>query len=379
MTGNIYFDNAATSISKPQCVVDAVVYAMQNFGNSGRSACAQALDASRMIYEARAKIADFFDVGNPRNVVFTSNATESLNIAINGILEKGDHVITTDLEHNSVLRPLYALEGEGVEISFLHSDRKGNINYDDIKSLIKDNTKAIITTHASNLTGNVIDIKRVGEIAHEKNILYIVDASQTAGSFPISMRDMNIDILAFTGHKSLLGPQGTGGLCVMDGIEIKPFKLGGSGVQSYSKKHPSEMPTRLEAGTLNSHGIAGLSSAISYITDIGISNINAKEQELVTRFINGICGIEGITIYGDFTRSHAPIVSINYGDMPSSELSDILMEEYGIATRPGAHCAPRMHEALGTVEQGVVRFSFGYSNTIEEVDAAIKALKEICG
>lgn len=379
MTGRIYFDNAATSISKPQCVVDAVVYAMQNYGNSGRSACSQSLNASRVIYEAREKIADFFDVGNPRNVVFTSNATESLNIAINGILEKGDHVITTDLEHNSVLRPLYALEQEGVEVSFLHSDRKGNINYDDIKSLIKENTKAIITTHASNLTGNVIDIKRVGEIAHAENILYIVDASQTAGSLPISMRDMNIDILAFTGHKSLLGPQGTGGLCVADGIKIKPLKRGGSGVQSYSKEHPSEMPTRLEAGTLNSHGIAGLSSAVSYITDIGIDNIHAKECELVKHFIDGISDIEGITIYGDFTGSHAPIVSINWKDMESTELSDVLMEEYGIATRPGAHCAPRMHEALGTVEQGVVRFSFGYSNTIDEVDAAIQALKEICG
>lgn len=375
---SIYFDNAATSINKPQCVIDSVVKAMITLGNSGRSAGTESLDASRVIYEARGKIANLFDVDNPRNVVFTSNATESLNIAINGILSRGDHVITTDLEHNSVLRPLYALQKDGVEVSFLRSSKNGNINYEDIGSLIRDNTKLIITTHASNVTGNVIDIARVGEIAHEHNLIYMVDASQTAGAFPVSMKKMNIDILAFTGHKSLLGPQGIGGLCVVEGIHIQPFKHGGSGVQSYLKDHPSEMPTRLEAGTLNSHGIAGLSSAITYINDIGIDNIQARERELADHFRAGIKDIDGITIYGDYSGEHAPIVSINYEDMGSTELSDILMEEYGIATRPGAHCAPRMHEALGTVEQGVVRFSFGYGNTIEEVDVAINALREIC-
>lgn len=376
---SIYFDNAATTIHKPQCVIDAVVKAMTTLGNSGRSAGTQALDASRVIYEAREKVAHLFDVDNPRNVVFTSNATDSLNIAIKGILGKGDHVITTDLEHNSVLRPLYALEKDGVEVSFLRSDRNGNINYEDIEPLIKANTKAIITTHASNVTGNVIDVKRVGEIAHKHNLIYLVDASQTAGAFPISMKEMNIDILAFTGHKSLLAPQGVGGLCVAEGIHISAYKHGGSGVQSYLKEHPSEMPTRLEAGTLNSHGIAGLSSAITYINEIGIENIQAKEAGLAERFRVGLKDIDGITIYGDHSSAHAPIVAINLEGMGSAELSDVLMEDYGIATRPGAHCAPRMHEALGTVEQGVVRFSFGYGNTIEEVDAAISALREIAG
>ncbi len=376
---SIYFDNAATTIHKPQCVIDAVVKAMTTLGNSGRSAGTQALDASRVIYEAREKVACLFDVDNPRNVVFTSNATDSLNIAIKGILGKGDHVITTDLEHNSVLRPLYALEKDGVEVSFLRSNRNGNINYEDIEPLIKANTKAIITTHASNVTGNVIDVKRVGEIAHKHNLIYLVDASQTAGAFPISMKEMNIDILAFTGHKSLLAPQGVGGLCVAEGIQINTYKHGGSGVQSYLKEHPSEMPTRLEAGTLNSHGIAGLSSAITYINEIGIENIQAKEAGLAERFRVGLKDIDGITIYGDHSGVHAPIVAINLEGMGSAELSDVLMEDYGIATRPGAHCAPRMHEALGTVEQGVVRFSFGYGNTIEEVDAAIGALREIAG
>lgn len=375
---SIYFDNAATTIHKPVCVIDAVVEAMTTLGNSGRSAGEESLNASRKIYEAREKIAKLFNTSNPRNVVFTSNATESLNIAINGILNSGDHVITTDLEHNSVLRPLYALESEGVELSFLRSDSKGNINYDDIESLIKSNTKAIITTHASNITGNVLDIKCVGKIAHEHNLIYIVDASQTAGAFPIDMEDMNIDVLIFTGHKSLMAPQGTGGLCVREGIDIRPLKTGGTGVQSYLKTQPVEMPTRLEAGTLNSHGICGLLAAISYINSIGIENIYNKEQELMNRFLDGIKNIEGITIYGDFCGEHAPIVSLNYKDIPSGELSDALSEEYEISTRPGAHCAPRMHEALGTVEQGVVRFSFGYHNTVEEVDLAVKALKELC-
>ena len=374
----IYLDNAATSIHKPKCVIDSVVNAMNSLGNSGRSAGEESLSASRVIYEAREKLATFFGLTNPRNVVFTSNATESLNIIINGLLSSSDHVITTDLEHNSVLRPLYALEENGLEISFIQVDKKGLINYDSISALIKSNTKAIITTHASNLTGNVLDIARIGKIAHEHNLLYIVDASQTAGVLPVNMQDMNIDVLAFTGHKSLLGPQGTGGLCVSEGIEIHQYKRGGSGVQSYSKKHPYEMPTRLEAGTLNSHGIAGLSAAITYINEIGIDKIYARETELMNRFIAGIRTIDGIKIYGDFKSIHAPIVALNWKDMDSTELSDILSEEYGIATRPGAHCAPRMHEALGTKEQGIVRFSFSFENTEEEIDKAINALKEIC-
>ncbi|MCQ2532555.1 MAG: aminotransferase class V-fold PLP-dependent enzyme [Saccharofermentans sp.] len=374
----IYLDNAATSLNKPQCVIDAVVDAMKKFGNSGRSACSQSLNASRVIYEAREKIASLFGLDKASNVVFTSGATESLNIAINGLLNKGDHVITTDLEHNSVLRPLYALTKIGVEVSYVHADSSGNVNYDDFSKLIKPNTKAIITTHASNLTGNVLDISRIGALAYEHNLIYIVDASQTAGAFPINMSEMNIDVLVFTGHKSLLGPQGTGGLCVKEGIDIKPFKRGGSGVQSYLEDHPSEMPTKLEAGTLNGHGIAGLLAAITYINEVGISTIQNKEKALVTRFLDGISSIDGIKVYGDFGKEHAPIVALNWRDMDSTSLADELMEDFGIATRPGAHCAPRMHKALGTVDQGVVRFSFGYGNTFEEVDKAVNALKEIC-
>lgn len=374
----IYFDYAATSIKKPKAVIDAVVYAMENYGNSGRSAGSQSLEAARTVYEARMKISELFNCDNPRNVVFTSNATEALNIAINGILDNKDHVITTDLEHNSVLRPLYAMEEKGLQISYLSADKKGNINYEDLDELVKDNTKAVICTHASNLTGNVLDIEKIGAWTKKKNILFIVDVSQTAGVWPIDMQKMNIDVLAFTGHKALLGPQGTGGLCVREGVDIKPFKRGGTGVRTYLKEQPMEMPVRLEAGTLNAHGIAGLSAAIDYISQIGLDEIRKKEQSLVERFVDGIKDIDGLSIYGDFSNDHAAIVSINYQDVESSRLADALMDEYEIATRAGAHCAPRMHEALGTVEQGVVRFSFGYDNTFEEIDAAIKALHELC-
>lgn len=397
----IYFDYAATSVGKPECVINAVIEAMQTMGNCGRSAGEQSLNASRMVYEAREKIADFFGCESPRNVVFTANATESLNIAIQGVLKPGDHVITTDLEHNSVLRPLYALEKKGLQISFLRADSKGCVNYDELGSMLQKNTKAVVCTHASNLTGNLLDIERIGKFAKTNNLLFVVDASQTAGVFPIDMRAMHIDILAFTGHKSLLGPQGTGGLCVARGVEIAPLKRGGSGVQTYLKEHPEEMPTRLEAGTLNAHGIAGLSAAITYIQSIGIDKIREKEQSIAERFLEGIQEIEGIKIYGSRVGmmqngnmlktgnfadeisacdglEHAPIVALNWKDVPSTELADALMEEYGIATRSGAHCAPRMHQALGTVEQGAVRFSFGYANTYEEVDEAVKALKELC-
>ena len=261
----IYLDNAATTIKKPETVVKAVTEALCTMGNSGRGAYTGALDASRVIFETRKKLADFFGAVNPRQIAFTANATESLNIAIKGILNPGDHVITTELEHNSVLRPLYEMEEKGVELTIIKSDSRGRIVYQEIEDSIRENTKAIVCTHGSNLTGNLVDIARIGQIAGNHGVLFVVDASQTAGAFPIDVQRMQIDILCFTGHKSLLGPQGTGGLYVREGIWVKPLLSGGSGVQSYRKKHPEEMPTALEAGTLNAHGIAGLCAAVHYI------------------------------------------------------------------------------------------------------------------
>lgn len=372
----IYMDNAATTMRKPKEVAEAVMQAMGSMGNAGRGAHSAALDASRIIYDTREMLCRLFNGTNPKQVVFTSNSTESLNIAIRGLLEPGDHVITTMLEHNSVLRPLYELEERGLALTIIKSDTRGCISYEEMEHAIRPETKAIICTNGSNLTGNLIDIERVGAIAKQHGLLFIVDASQTAGVFPIDVQRMHIDVLCFTGHKSLLGPQGTGGMYVREGLRIRPLKTGGSGVQTYNRRQPAEMPTALEAGTLNGHGIAGLHAALLYLSRTGIDTIRSFEQDLMWRFYEGVKDIEGVKVYGDFsTKERCPIVTLNIGDYDSSEVSDELLTEYNISTRPGAHCAPLMHEALGTVEQGAVRFSFSHYNTKEEVDEAIEAVR----
>ncbi|MEE1030962.1 MAG: aminotransferase class V-fold PLP-dependent enzyme [Ruminococcus sp.] len=374
----IYLDNAATTMRKPEVVVQAVTEAMCTMGNAGRGVHDAALDASRIIFDTRMRLAEFFHAESPTQIVFTMNSTESLNIAIKGILEAGDHVITTALEHNSVLRPLYEMEEKGVELTIFPSDKQGRICYEDFEKHIKANTRAIICTHGSNLTGNLVDIDRVGAIAKAHGILFVVDASQTAGVFPIDVQEMNIDILCFTGHKGLLGPQGTGGMYVREGLKVKPLLSGGSGVQTYSKNHPAQMPTALEAGTLNAHGLAGLRAAIGYLQSIGIDTIRKKEQELMWYFYGQVKEIPGVKIYGDFSQQErCAIVTLNLWEYDSSEVSDALFMNYGISTRPGAHCAPLMHQALGTVEQGAVRFSFSHYNTKEEVDQVVEALREL--
>lgn len=374
----IYFDNAATTMRKPDAVAQAVTRALCSMGNPGRGVHDAALDASRTLFDTRAKLARFFHGGDPKQVVFTANSTESLNIAIKGILQSGDHVITTALEHNSVLRPLYEMEQRGVELTVIPSDTKGRIRYGDFEAAVRKNTRAIICTHGSNLTGNLVDIRRVGAIAKAHALLFVVDASQTAGVFPIDVQDMHIDILCFTGHKGLLGPQGTGGMVVREGVTVRPLKSGGSGVQTYSKKHPEQMPTALEAGTLNSHGIAGLNAALDYLENTGLDTLRQTEQTLMRSFYEQVVQIPGITVYGDFeTPDRCPIVALNVRDYDSSEISDALFQNWGIATRPGAHCAPLMHEALGTVEQGAVRFSFCHYNTLEEINTAVSALREL--
>lgn len=373
----IYLDNAATTLYKPSCVAEAVVSAMGNLGNSGRGVHGTSLTASRVIYDTRAALASLFNAPSPARVAFTSNSTEALNTAILGLFSAGDHVISTDLEHNSVLRPLYQLQEQDVAVDFVPANTRGQINYEDFGKLLRPNTRAIVCTHASNLTGDILDIARIGKFAHDHGLLFIVDASQTAGALPIDMAAMNIDVLCFTGHKSLMGPQGTGGLCVAEDVEIRPLKSGGTGVQTYLPHQPVEMPAHLEAGTLNGHGIAGLDAALNFINSVSIEAIHSHEMTLMQRFYEGIRGIESVTIYGDFSRDRAPIVTLNIGDIPSGEVADILSGEFDIATRAGAHCAPRLHTALGTVEQGAVRFSFGYYNTIEDVDAAIAAVRSI--
>lgn len=374
----IYMDNAATTIHKPEEVRAAVMAAFDTMGNAGRGASVPALDASRIIYGTREKLARLFHAGDPRRIVFTANSTESLNIALKGLFSRGDHVITTVLEHNSVLRPLYECRENGVELTILGCDGKGRISYEEMEAAIQADTKAVVCTHASNLTGNMIELERVGAMAKRHGLLFVVDASQTAGVWPIDVEKMQIDVLCFTGHKSLLGPQGTGGMYVREGVYIRPLLSGGSGIDTYNEKHPAEMPTALEAGTLNGYGIAGLGAALSWIEKTGMDRIRQRELSLMRRFYNGVFRIPGVTVYGDLeTEKRAPVVSLNILDYDSSEVSDELSTVYGIVTRPGAHCAPLMHRALGTVEQGAVRFSFSFFNTEEEVDLAIEAVREL--
>lgn len=374
----IYFDNAATTMHKPETVIYAVAQAMNSLGNAGRGAHEASLDASRNIYGVREQISEFFHGEDPSRIAFTSNSTESLNTAIKGMLDPGDHVVTTVLEHNSVLRPLYEMQEKGVEVTILPCDGYGMVYPEEFAAAVRPNTKAFVCTHGSNLTGNVPDIRQIGKIARDRGLLFVVDASQTAGVFDIDVQKMNIDILCFTGHKGLLGPQGTGGMYVRTGVNVRPLKSGGSGVKTFEKKHPAQMPTALEAGTLNGHGLAGLGAAVDYLNQKGITSIRKKEQELMEKFYLGVRDIPGVKVYGDFrTMERCAIVTLNIRDYDSGEVGDALYMDYGIAARTGAHCAPLMHQSLGTAEQGAVRFSFSHFNTEEEIRKGIEAVREL--
>ncbi len=374
----IYFDNAATSLIKPACVVDAVTNAMRTLGNPGRGAHTAALDAARTVYAARCSIAKLLGAENPSRIAFMSNATEALNTSLFGLFSPGDHIISTVCEHNSALRPLYLLERSGIHTDYIGTDKNGALEYDEIERLIKPNTKAFIVTHASNVTGNVTDLQFFSELKQKYGLYLVVDGAQSAGSIPVNVTASNIDIFCFTGHKALLGPQGTGGLYAAEGITIRPLKSGGSGIHSYDKLHPSEMPDALEAGTLNCHGIAGLKAAAEYILSVGIDKIHEHETKLAGRFCSGVKSIDNVTVYGDFSGGYrAPVISLNIGGLDPSYVCDILNMEYDIAVRSGAHCAPLMHKAIGTDNRGAVRFSFGIFNTAEEIDCAVNAIKEI--
>lgn len=374
----IYLDNAATTRPKPPGVAEAVTAAMMSWGNCGRGAHEEALASARAVFSVREKVAKLLGCKRADHVAFTPNSTQALNIAISGLLGPEDHILSTDLEHNSVLRPLYRLRQQGAEVDFVSADPNGRLDYDAFEKLLRPNTKAVVCTHASNLTGDMIDIGWVGEFCHQHGLLFILDASQTAGVFPIDMEQQHIDVVCFTGHKSLLGPQGTGGLCVREGLDIRPFAVGGTGVQSYLETQPTEYPTRLEAGTLNSHGLAGLNASLEFLMETGIDTIRAHEMALARRFYEAVREVPGVRVYGDFHKpERAPVVALNIGDYESGEVADELAERFGIATRPGAHCAPRMHRALGTTEQGAVRFSWSYFNTKEETDAAAEAVRTL--
>ena len=373
----IYLDNAATTLHNPPEVGQAMLDALQTAGNPGRGAHAPTLHASRIVYETREALAQLFHAEGPACIAFASNATQALNTAINGLFGPGDHVITTVCEHNSVLRPLYRLQRQGVEVSFVDVDANGVLCYAQFEQLLRPNTRGVVVTGASNVTGNRTDLAFVSAFAKKHGLLFLVDAAQTAGAMPVDVQALGIDVLCFTGHKALLGPQGTGGLYVRPGLQVAPLVVGGSGVHSFDERHPAEMPTALEAGTLNVPGIAGLGAGVRWLLTQGVEALETKENALARLFYETVREIPGVRIYGDFTAPRAPIVSLNLAGEDSARVADALWEEYGICVRAGAHCAPLMHRALGTVEQGVVRFSFSHTNTREEVLAAARAVRSL--
>ena len=372
----IYLDNAATTMRKPQAVVDAVCAAMTSLGNSGRSANDASLSAARVLYGVREKLAGLFHCPRADHVCLTQNSTEALNIALSGLFAPGDHILSTDCEHNSVLRPLYRLQTQGVSVDFLPADRRGCIEYDDFPRLLRPNTRAIVCTHASNLTGNALDIEKIGAFAKKNGLLFLVDASQTAGLLPIDMEKQHIDVLCFTGPKSLYGPQGTGGLYIRSGLALNPQRQGGTGSSSESMLQPAELPERYESGTLNYHGIAGLRAGADYVK-AHLGDISTREKELTTYLYEGLARIPSVTLYTPSEESaRASLVSFNAGDLTSSQAADRL-NELGFAVRGGLHCAPGAHSVLGTLKRGAVRASVGHATTFEELDAFLAAVRSL--
>jgi len=375
----LYFDYGATSYPKPKRVIEGALRAMESLGaNPGRSGHQMALRASREIFDAREAVAKFFNIKDPKQVIFTSSCTESLNLGIKGVLNKGDHVITTSMEHNSVLRPIKAMEVEGVENTIIPCNKDGSLPLEKVDQSIKVNTKLIVMTHSSNLTGTLMPVEEVGKIARERGILFCVDAAQTAGVYPIDVEKMYIDLLAAPGHKGLLGPQGTGILYIKENLHLKTLKEGGTGSKSQDLIQPEILPDRYESGTPNTPGIVGLKEGIGYILEKGRANILSHEESLIKYFLEEVEKLDFIEVYGPKDcKKQSPVVALNFRGMDSSEMAYILDSMFNIAVRPGLHCAPLAHQTIGTLEQGVVRFSFGYNTTLEEVKEGIEAIKSI--
>ena len=373
----IYFDNSATSFPKPESVYQAAERAMRIYGaNPGRGGHRMAVEASKAVFDVREKAAALFNVSNPLQIGFTLNSTYALNFAVKGCLPSGGHIVTTALEHNSVLRPaFYHRDEEGTEVSIIYPEEDGNISADKVIEAVREDTKAVLVNHISNVTGAVTDIARIGQAAREKGVLMIVDASQSAGYLDIDVERDCIDILCFTGHKSLFGLQGTGGIYIREGIEFHPVIEGGTGSFSKMERQPLVMPEGAEAGTVNTVGIVTLGAGIDFINSVGRDRIKQHEDELTKRFVEGLKGIDEIKIYGPERRG--PVVSLNVEGIDSGDLAAYLDEEYGIMVRAGIHCAPLAHKSMGTSDTGGVRFSFGYFNTAEEIDYAVRALKDI--
>jgi len=375
----IYLDNAATTWPKPEVVYQAVNDCLrQCSGNPGRGGHGSARAATYILYEAREALATLFNIDNPTHIIFTYNATDALNMALLGKLRPGDRVVTTAMEHNAVARPLRYLETMGVMVHIVPCDHTGKLNLVAMEDALKSGVQAIVMSHASNVTGTIMPIYEVGQLATKYQTCFIVDAAQTAGVEDINVELCAIDMLAFSGHKGLLGPQGTGGLYVRDGSDITPLRYGGTGSISKFDIQPDFLPDKLESGTPNTPGIAGLLRGIDFIRDMGIQNIRAQEGQLVRQLINGLRKIKSVIVYGpELAHERTAVVSFAIGKLDSSLVAHRLDIEFGIACRAGLHCAPWAHRCIGTLEKGVIRFSPGYFNTRDEIVQAIKAIEHI--
>ena len=386
----IYFDNAATSWPKPPGVAEAMVHFLNDVGaNPGRSAHRLAVDSGRIVYNAREAVAELFNAPDPLRVVFGHNVTESLNLALRGLLRPGDHVITSSMEHNSVMRPLRALERQGVEVTVARCSPEGFLDPSDVEEAIQPNTSMIALNHASNVVGTLLPVAEVGRMARRHDLLLLVDAAKTGGAYPIDVQADNVDLLAFTGHKSLLGPMGTGGLVIGERVnlrEFEPLTRGGTGSRSEYEEQPDFLPDLCESGTPNAVGLAGLEAGVRWVLEQGVDAIRAHEVELTQRLIDGLMDIPstgsgqrpGMTVYGGLDATHqTATVSFNVAGMEPSEVGLRLDEEFGVMCRVGLHCAPAAHKTIGTFPVGTVRFGLGAFNTLEEVEATVTAVESL--
>lgn len=375
-----YLNCAATSLRRPPCVAEAVVAAMSSCGNAARGTATGEMASARGEYACREALAGLLGFGHPDRVVFAANATQALNTAILGVARPGDVLVGTDWDHNSILRPLHECRDfRGCEVRFVPAGRDGALDLAQLDGLLC-GARLLCLTHASNLTGDRLsdgEVRQAVDLAHAHGALVLLDCSQTAGCVPINMGELGVDLLAVTGHKALMGPTGTGALLVAPGVDVHPLLSGGTGVLSFEEHQPAAYPEHLEAGTLNAHGIAGLAAAVGWLAEEGVATVQAHDDALRERLVEGLLAAPGVTVYGRADAPHSPAVAMNLAGWESSELADALAQDFGIATRAGAHCAPRMHRALGTQGTGAVRMSFGWYNTQDDIDLAVRAVREL--
>jgi len=378
----VYLDNSATSWPKPEGVIEAIRKAIEKYGaNPGRSGHKLAIEAARIIYEAREALAELFGLEDPEPIILTKNVTEALNLVLYGFLKPGDHVITSSMEHNSVMRPLRDLERKGIEVTQIRASDKGEIDPQEVLKNIRKNTKLVVLVHISNVTGTIMPVEEILKIAKDHGIPLLLDAAQSAGTIPINLKELPVDLLAFTGHKGLFGPQGTGGLVInTKGLEekIEPLMRGGTGSKSEEEEQPEFLPDKYESGTPNTPGIAGLGEGVRFILKEGINRIMEKKEKLTLKLLEGLKEIKGVKLYGPLDpKKQIGIVSFNLEGKSPSELSHLLDEKYNILSRPGLHCAPSAHKTIGTFPFGTVRLSIGYFNTEEEIEYTLRAIKDL--